>query len=69
MAPAGTPTAVIDRIHQSVLRALALPEVKAQLAGQGIELATMNGEQFGAFIRQDIEKWTRVVKAAGIKVE
>lgn len=69
MAPAGTPPAVIERLHQSVMRALALPEVKAQLAGQGIEIATMNGEQFGAFIRQDIEKWTRVVKAAGIKAE
>ena len=70
--PAGTPRAVIDRLNAEAARVLALPEVKAQLAGQGIESGpagfTMS-EQFGALIASETAKWSRVVRSAGIKGE
>jgi tripartite-type tricarboxylate transporter receptor subunit TctC len=69
MAPVGTAPAIIVRLDQSVQRAMAGADVKSQFTGQGIEPAILRTEAFGAFIRQDTEKWARVVKAAGIKVD
>jgi tripartite-type tricarboxylate transporter receptor subunit TctC len=69
MAPAGTAPAIIERLDQAVQRAMGMADVKSQFAGQGIEAALLRGEPFGAFIRQDTEKWARVVKAAGVKAD
>ena len=68
-APAGTPRTIIDRLNREVARVLALPEVRAQLAGQTIEVATGSSEQFTLLIRQETEKWARVVQAAGVKIQ
>jgi len=67
-APAATPKHIVERLNREAVRALALPEVKEQLAKQSIEPMPGTSEQFGAFIRQDMEKWARVVKTAGIKI-
>jgi tripartite-type tricarboxylate transporter receptor subunit TctC len=48
---------------------MAGADVKSQFTDQGIEQAILRGEVFGAFIRQDTEKWARVVKAAGVKAD
>lgn len=68
-APAGTPKAIVERLNKETVRVLALPEVRAQLIAQSIEPASSTSERFGEFLRQDIAKWARVVKAAGVKPE
>jgi len=69
MAPAGTAPAIIERLDQTIQRAMAGADVKSQFSGQGIEPAVLRSEAFGTFIRQDTEKWARVVKAAGVKAD
>lgn len=66
-APAATPAAVLDRLNREAVRALALPEVKAQLAAQSVEPVPSSREAFAAFIAKDTDKWARVVRTAGIK--
>ncbi len=68
-APAGTPPAVIDKLVVELRRALALPDVKAQLAGQGIDVAAGDPAQFGQLITRELGQWSRVVKTAGVKIE
>lgn len=68
-APAGTPKAVIERLNREVGRVLALPEVKKILQGSSIEPMPGTAENFGAFIRTDLERWARVVKTAGISIQ
>lgn len=69
VAPGATPAAAIERIRAAAQRATESPEVRAQLAAQGIELALAGPDAFAAFIRQDLDKWARVVRAGAIKAE
>ena len=69
VAPANTPGPVIARVHDAVSASLAKPEVKSRLGSLGLEPAPMAPEEFGAFIRQEIAKWTREIRAAGIEPE
>jgi tripartite-type tricarboxylate transporter receptor subunit TctC len=68
-APAGTPKAVIERLNREAGRVLALPEVKKILQGSSIDPIPGTAENFGAFIRTDLERWARVVKTAGISIQ
>ena len=67
--PAGTPRPAIARIHADTAKALTLPEVKERLASMGAEGVGNTPEQFTAFVRNEIRKWAKVVKEAGLKVE
>jgi tripartite-type tricarboxylate transporter receptor subunit TctC len=68
LAPAGTPRDIIARLHQEIVRALALPDVRERLLAAGIEPAPpMTPEQFGEYLRAEVVKWGKVVKAAGIQ--
>jgi len=67
--PAGTPRAVVDRLNLETGRVLALAEVKAQLAGQSIDGVPGSSAQFGALMTAETEKWSRVVKSAGVKAD
>jgi tripartite-type tricarboxylate transporter receptor subunit TctC len=64
---AGTPKPVIDQLNKQVSAVLALPDVKAQLAPQMIFPVSTTSEGFGAFIREDILRWKRIVKDAGLQ--
>jgi tripartite-type tricarboxylate transporter receptor subunit TctC len=68
-APRGTPEPIIERLNREVVRLLALPEVKSQLVTQTIFPVSSTSKRFDAFIRQDVEKWARVIKSAGVTVE
>lgn len=68
-APAGTPKAVIDRLHQDFARAVKDPEVVKRLADQGIEALGTPPAEFAAFIRSETARWTEVVKASGAKAD
>lgn len=68
-APAGTPTPVVDRLHNEIARILAEPEMQAKLKGFGMEPAAMTTAQIAAFQRAEVAKWAQVIKAANIKAE
>ncbi len=69
IARAGTPREAVQALSSALNRAMALPEVRAQLAKMGNDAATGTPEQFGELIAADAARWAGVVKAAGIKVD
>jgi tripartite-type tricarboxylate transporter receptor subunit TctC len=66
---AGTPRPVIDKIQQDTARVLNKPEVKARLEGLGVEVVGSTPEQFENFVRVEMLKWAKVIKASNIKSE
>lgn len=67
MAPAGTPRAIVDKLNAEITKAANAPEMKEQWAKQGAVSMSMTPDEFGHYIREDIEKWARVVKISGAK--
>jgi len=67
MAPAGTPKPVVDRLNAEIAKVIARPDVKEAWAKQGAVPMTMTPAEFDAYLKGDIEKWAKVVAAAGIK--
>ena len=67
LAPAGTPPAIIKQIHAEAMKALNSAEMKEKLAHDGAEPAPTTPEAFAAHIRNELEKWRKVAKAAGIE--
>ena len=69
LAPTHTPAAVIARLHENIVKILAVPETRARLADQGFEPAGNSPEEFGAYIKSEIAKWGKVIGDAGIRPE
>jgi tripartite-type tricarboxylate transporter receptor subunit TctC len=70
LAPAGTPREIIDRLHTDITRALAQPELVHTLITSGIEPAgSASPEELTNFLRAEISKWAKVVKASGATVQ
>ena len=69
MAPAGTPRSVVMRLNSEILRALKVPEVKERLENVGFEIVGSSPDECATYIRSEIVKWAKVVKASGIKAE
>ena len=67
--PGGTPPAIVKKTNLEVVRLLKSPEVASRFAGAGVEPITNSPEAFAKVIRDELPKWHKVVKAAGIKVE
>jgi len=67
--PAGTPQNIVAHLHTLTVTALAQPDVKERLATLGAEGVGNSPDEFRAFVKAEIAKWARVVKAAGLKVE
>ena len=67
LAPAGTPPAVLERLHNETVRALKSPELAKIMANEGAEVVASTQQQFAAYMRSETDKWGRVIKAAGIK--
>ncbi|MDB5913770.1 MAG: tripartite tricarboxylate transporter receptor family protein [Ramlibacter sp.] len=68
-APAGTPAAIIDAINAATRKVMAMPDVVSRLSGQGIEPLLSTPEQMRQRQREDLKKWTQLIRAAGIKGE
>jgi len=68
-APAGTPKEIILRLNQALGRILKLPEVQERLRADGREPLHTTPEEYGRVIARDVAKWSKVVKAANIKVD
>jgi len=67
LAPAGTPQPILAQIHAEAMKALNSAEMKEKLASDGAEPAPSTPEAFAAHIRNEIDKWRKVAKAAGIE--
>jgi tripartite-type tricarboxylate transporter receptor subunit TctC len=67
LAPAGTPPAIVTRLQADIARALNLPDVKEKLAADGAEAVGSSPEQFAALIRDEVDKWAKVARAAKIE--
>lgn len=68
LLPAGASKAVVAKLHGQVVRIIAQPDVKSRVEGLGFDIIGSSPAEFAAQIRVEVEKWTQVVKAAGIKV-
>lgn len=69
VVPAKTPAAVVSRLSQEIARALRLQEVGERLLSQGMEPMSNAPEEFAAYIKSEMTKWAKVVKASGAKAE
>lgn len=69
VAPAKTPPGIIDRLNTEIVRVLTRPDVKEKFFNTGIEVVASTPEQFAAFMRADMERWGKVIKGVGIRVD
>ena len=68
-APANTPRAVVNKLQAEVASILKAPETREKLAAEGAEPVGSTPDEFGAFVRAEIDKWSKVVKAANIPLQ
>ena len=69
LAPRGTPPAIVTRLHETIVRALARPELKDSLAKLAVEAIGSSPAEFARQIRDENAVWAKVIKAAGIKAQ
>jgi tripartite-type tricarboxylate transporter receptor subunit TctC len=69
LAPARTPREVVDKLNSELREILALEAMRAKLSAQGLQLTSGSPEELAALIKSDIDKWSKVIKTAGIKPE
>ena len=69
LAPAGTPREIVMRLNTEVARALREPDARERLYSIGAEPMSTTPEEFAAYIKAEMTKWAKVIKAAGIRVE
>ena len=70
MAPAGTPKPVVDRLHREIVAIVATPEFTSQMDANGAEpLSSASPDQFTAMLRAEVDRYTKLVKGLGIKLD
>ncbi len=69
MAPIGTPTEIVQRVHAATVKAIARPEMQQTLLSLGFEPEPMTPEQFSAHVKAELKKFADIVKASGAKFE
>ena len=69
VAPVGTPTPIVQRLHTELQAILSSPDVKNQLNDQGAEAVTVGPEPFARFIRAEVSRWGELIRQAGVKVD
>ena len=69
MVPAGTPPDVIKKLHGAFVAALKAPDVRERLANENLEIVGSTPAEFAAYVRAEIPKWAKVVKASGARVD
>ena len=67
--PAKTPPAIVAKLSQDIGRVLHLPDVRERLLAQGMEPVSNTPEEFSTYVRSEMTKWAKVVKASGAKAE
>jgi tripartite-type tricarboxylate transporter receptor subunit TctC len=69
VAPAATPKDVLARLHKEITRIQTLPDIRERFVQLGTEPTSSTPERFTALVREELIKWSKVIKAAGVKVE
>ncbi|HEV2007738.1 MAG TPA: tripartite tricarboxylate transporter substrate binding protein [Burkholderiales bacterium] len=69
VAPAGTPGAVISRLHQEIVKALASPDLKERFTSSGTYVVGSTPEEFAIHLKKQLTTWAKVIKAAGIRLD
>ena len=69
LAPKGTPAAIVERLHRELKASLAAPEVKAFFDEAGVEIVGSSPAEFDAYFRDERDRWARVVKETGAKID
>jgi tripartite-type tricarboxylate transporter receptor subunit TctC len=69
VAPAGTPPAIVEKLHKEISAVQNSEQTRKQFETEGAEIVQMGAAEFGTFIASEIKKWERVVKESGIKAE
>ena len=69
VVPAATPTAIIERLHSTIVKIVEEPAMRKYLADQGADPWTMTPAQYGDYIKSEVAKWAKVVKASGAKID
>jgi tripartite-type tricarboxylate transporter receptor subunit TctC len=68
-APAGTPAEIVNKLHAECEKFLLTPATKAKLANVGVTVAPMRPDEFAAFVRSEVVRWTEEARAAGIEAK
>ena len=68
VAPAGTPRAIVDKVQREVVNLYADPVIAEKLEKSGISAVSSTPEEFEAFVRKELDRWNRVFKDSGIKL-
>jgi tripartite-type tricarboxylate transporter receptor subunit TctC len=69
VAPAATPRPIVAKLNQQIVASLRAPDLKSRLGAQGLDVVGDTPEQFAAYMRDEIAKWTQVVKVSGARIE
>jgi len=69
VVPTGTPNAIVNRLHETIVQILKSPQAQERYANVGADIRYSSPEEFQALIRAEIAKWAKVIKAAGIRVD
>jgi tripartite-type tricarboxylate transporter receptor subunit TctC len=67
VAPAGTPTAIIGKIHQDSVAVLSQPDVRKRLSDIGMDVIASSPSEFATIIQSETPQWAKVIKDAGIR--
>jgi tripartite-type tricarboxylate transporter receptor subunit TctC len=68
-SPKGTPKEIVKAINEIVVKATAMPAMKSQLAANGADPVIATSDEFGAYVRAEVEKWAKVVAFSGTKID
>ena len=69
VAPAGTPDPIIRKLYELIAKIVNMPDINDQLSSQGADPVGSSPEEFAQYMRNETEKWAKVVKASGIRLD
>ena len=69
VAPAGTPDPIIRKLHEMIAKIVNMPDINEQLSSQGADPVGSSPEEFAQYMHNETEKWAKVVKASGIRLD